>query len=66
MLSPSLGPSVPQKMIIFTLTTVRTSDLKMNSPECHLCSLNSSKENNIFCSFMCLSNRGETIGIEDN
>ena len=54
MLSPSSGSSVPRKMIIFTLTTVGTSDLKMNSPECHLCSLNSSKENNIFCSFICV------------
>lgn len=53
MLSPSTGSSVPQKMIIFTLTTVRTSDLKMNSPERHLYSLDSSKKNN-FCSFICV------------
>jgi hypothetical protein len=54
MLSPSSGSSVPQKMIIFTLHTVRTSDLKMNSPERHLYGLNSSKKNIIFCSFVCV------------
>jgi hypothetical protein len=62
MLSPSTGSSVPQKMMIFTLTTVRTSaDLKMNSPECHLYSLNNSKKNNIFCSFVCVCQMEERL-----
>jgi hypothetical protein len=61
MLSPSTRSSVPQKIIIFTLTTVRTSDLKMNSPECHLYSLDSSEKNNIFCSFICVCQMEEGL-----